>query len=101
MVTPRSREEPYFESVLHLDFSANNKVNEGLKHLIVIRNAFAHSNGNISFLKEKAKKQIEQYETMDIGIKTHMGLIIIEENFVLSSLQAVETLLQDLSNKRV
>lgn len=91
----------YFESVLHLDFITDNKINETLKHLVVLRNAFAHSNGQISMLKEGAKKQIEQFETMNIGIKTHMGLIIIEEKFALSSLRAVEFLVQELSNRRV
>ena len=90
------RAKKYYKHILNFEVCADNSAWQQIKMLSEVRNAIAHTNGRIEMLREKAKKNILNWEKKRIGIDTNGGYIVVDRGFVERTFSKVQSSLKDL-----
>jgi len=86
----------YYKHILDFDLFCDNSAWHQIIMLSEIRNAIAHTNGRVEMLREKARKQILEWEKNKIGIELQWGFIIVNAKFAQRTFSAVQLSLEDL-----
>ena len=87
----------YFSKVLKVRDLSKLSCWEAITQLRTVRNIFAHSNGRVGYSLQDNKK-LEQIIKKRIGVTHHLDVLIVNQQFVRSSMDAVTELLQELQD---
>jgi len=90
------RAKKYFKDVITFPLYSDKLTWDRINILSDLRNDIAHVNGRIEMLNEKRIKKISKLEKQQIGISSVNGFIVIEEEFLRSTLGLVSASLNDL-----
>ena len=94
-----SRAKKYFKHILKFELCSDENEWQKVKMLSELRNAFAHANGRLDMLNEKSRKFIKNWAQQELGISTHSGYVICEENMVDEIFGATRSSLEDLIDR--
>src|SRR5262249_213967 len=90
--------DKYFEGVLGFKLWTE-EIGARLEVLRVVRNALAHSNGQLEDVNERERLKIEKWMREFQGLKESSGSIVVSIEFVEHALDIVKKALEDLTDR--
>jgi hypothetical protein len=90
------RKRKYFEHILKFQLITDERAQEYIEMLLLLRNSIAHGNGHKDFVKENNWNKINSWERHIKGVSTEYGYLTFSESFIGEMLNIVGDSLNDL-----
>ena len=95
----RENARTYFADELHIDLHPPDTDWNRLMVVNVVRDVFAHANGQIDNVREKDRKRIEKWAETFVGLTISDGYLVVSIDFVRHTFDFVSRLLYDLEDR--
>ncbi len=93
------RAKLYFKEILNFQLYVNETDWKNITTLLVLRNVYAHTNGQFELLKPGVKNKIKKLEEQQIGISENLDYVICERALAHKLLKSVQNSVSSLVDR--